>query len=126
MLVLIEVTVNEQMALFYAPGKRWQKTSALVLERSAALNVFARLFAEIAAPLRAITGIGLRVASERFTTIRLSATIANALAYALNVPVAAAPPRCTPEELKARLALAAPGQDILPEYKALPRLGPSR
>lgn len=125
MLVLIEVTADEQMRLGYASGKTWQKTSAAALGRNAVLSVFSRLFAEIGKPIRSLTGLGLQVASERFTTIRLSVTIANTLAFALNIPVVNAPPRCTPEQLKAQLILALPGQYILPEYQALPRLGGS-
>ncbi|MBI5729291.1 MAG: hypothetical protein HY983_03585 [Candidatus Magasanikbacteria bacterium] len=123
MRVLIEVTAKEQMVLWYETGGEWKKTLAVPLQRNAAVAAVAKLFAAAEEPLSAVTGIGLRVESRRFTTVRLAATIANTLAFALRVPVVGAPPRCSLEELRSLLDATEPGRYVLPEYQAPPRLG---
>lgn len=125
MLVLIAVTTNEQMVLWYEKGGAWKKTRAVPILRNATVAALAELFKETGEAIVNVTGIGVLVESSRFTTVRLVVTIANMLAFVLQVSVASAPPRCSLKKLNSLLAQAPLGRYLLPEYQASPRLGGS-
>lgn len=123
MFVLVEVTAEECLRIWYEKEGQWQKTSTLSLARNATVVVLAELIKETGELITAISGIGLRIASKRFTTVRLVVTAANTLALAFSVPIVSVPWSGVPEELPSLLAKASLGQYVMPEYQAPPRLG---
>lgn len=126
MLVLIEVTAKERMALWYEKEGGWKKTRAVLVPRGGIAAAAAALFEEIGEPVTAATGIGVLIRSGRFTTIRLAATVANTLAFALQAPLAEVSSRCSLKDLRSVLAKTPLGRYILPAYPAPPRLGGSK
>lgn len=124
MYILIEATKDGELVLRYEGDGSWHEVRSHPLEKNALVAHFADLMKSVGKPLSAITGLGVLPVLGRFTIVRLTVTLANTLAYVLKVPVVHAPSGCSVLELAALLGATSPGQYILPEYQAPPRLGP--
>ncbi len=72
-----------------------------------------------------ISGLAVRVGSGSFTSTRMAVTTANALAYALNIPVVAVGPdeNWPNQNIGERIACAHPGQYVLATYSGAPNIG---
>jgi tRNA A37 threonylcarbamoyladenosine modification protein TsaB len=82
-----------------------------------------KAFSKMRAKLKDLKGLGVVVGAGRFTATRLAVTMANTLAYSLNIPVVALPKNWDAAKAFKNIRQAKPGRYALPKYSGEAHIG---
>lgn len=117
MLVLIDNSNDREVEFFLFENKLWHREKRKMNPQRTLLEILSLVLAKYKKSIHDISGLAVVVGLGRFTATRIAVTVANALGFALKIPVVAvnAP---DPLVAKKKLAQAKPGVYVSAKYSA--------
>lgn len=89
MYLLIDTTEDDVITLHYTMNSEWKVFLFPANHEGSLLAAIDALLTDQGVVVTAINGVAARVGKGKFTATRLTATVANTLAYSLSIPVVA-------------------------------------
>lgn len=89
MYLLIDTTEDEKITLYYTLGSAWKTFTFSDNREGSLLAAIDEMLLAAGAKAEDLAGVAARVGTGRFTATRMATTVANTLAYSLQIPVIA-------------------------------------
>jgi tRNA A37 threonylcarbamoyladenosine modification protein TsaB len=117
MLVLVDNSGDGEIVFFLHEKNIWRREAKRTANKKSLLENFEQVLAKHKKSVQDITGIAVVIGLGRFTATRIAVTVANALGFALKIPVVAIT-SADPALAQKKLAKAKPGLYISAKYSA--------
>lgn len=117
MLVLIDNSGDGEIVFFLREKNIWRREVKRTAGNVSLLENFEQVLSKHKKSVQAVSGIAVVVGLGRFTATRIAVTVANALGYALKIPVVAVT-SADPALAQKKLAKTKPGLYISAKYSA--------
>ncbi len=89
MYLVIDTTEDDKITLYYTEGVEWKMFHFAANHEGSLLLAIDQMLTSVGKKPSDLKGVAARVGTGRFTATRMATTVANTLAYSLQIPVIA-------------------------------------
>lgn len=123
MFLILDISEANKIIFHYLLDKKFVQRGFAVDRRDSILIYLDKLLKELDVKLKNIEYLGVVVGSGGFTSTRLAVTVANALAYALKIPVVGVAKNWDADEVIKKAKNTPVGQYLIPTYSGEANIG---